>query len=457
MSRTILLGAQIVNEGKVFPGTVIINGEKIAHVLPGVCTEQDLHEHTPQDTVQDCRGLLLLPGAIDDQVHFREPGLTHKATIASESRAAVAGGVTSFMDMPNTNPTTTTPQALQDKLQRGADTAWANYSFFYGGTNSNFASLADVPRDLVPGIKLFLGASTGNMLVDSNSALHQFFSQREFLVAIHSESEPVIRRNKEFFTSLFAPEELDARFHPLIRSHEACYRCTQEAMEHALKLGTRLHILHLSTAWETQLLPGGNTPIEEKQITAEVCVHHLWFASPDYKQLGNRIKWNPAVKTPQDREALREALASGRIDIIATDHAPHLLKEKEGNCLTAASGGPLIQYSLLALLELSLSDPRFTLPLIVEKTAHNPARLFGIQERGFIRPGYYADLVLIDPNTPHLASDADAVSLCAWTPFDGHTFPHSVHTTWVNGSVAYHKGSFPHRPPVHALRYQSTR
>lgn len=446
------MGATVVNEGTMRPGTVIVEGEYITNVLPGVVTIGPELEVCPGDEVIDCTGLWLMPGAIDDQVHFREPGLIHKATIESESRAAVAGGVTSFMDMPNTNPPTTDLKQLMDKRQRAADTSWANYGFFVGGTNTNIDQICDIDPSLTPGLKLFLGSSTGNMLVDNEAALEAFFAHAPFLIATHCESEEVIQRNKEYYKSIVPAESLDIRYHSLIRSHEACFQSSSMAIERAHKHGTRLHILHLSTAEETQLFDN-RIPLEDKKITGEVCVHHLWFTDQDYSRMGNRIKWNPAIKGVEDREALRRALQENRIDIVATDHAPHLLTEKEGNCLKAASGGPLVQYSLLAMLHLAqrehLGDPAW----VVTKMAHNPAILFSVHKRGYIRAGYYADLVLVDPHTPHTACDGEVLSLCGWTPFDGVTFDCSIRTTWVNGQVAYHNGQLQKRPTVHPLLF----
>lgn len=458
-SYRILLGATLVNEGVEQEGTVILRGRQIAAVLPGVTTLAGVPAQYSQSAheVMPCHGLLLLPGAIDDQVHFREPGLTHKATIASESKAAVAGGVTSFMDMPNTNPPTTTAQALIDKRQRASETSWANYAFFVGGTNTNYSEVMSIPPGLTPGIKLFLGASTGNMLVDCEEALESFFAQRRYIVAVHAEDEEEIARNKAHFLSLHRQEELDIHYHSQIRSNRACYLASLRAVERARRLGTRLHLLHLSTAEEMSLLAGADSalPLTHKKITAEVCVHHLWFTDEDYNTKGNLLKWNPAIKGKADREALRRALLSGAIDLVATDHAPHLLSEKEGDCLTAASGGPSVQYSLLAMLELA-KESGWSRAVVVQKMAHNPAILFSIAKRGFIRPGYFADLVLVDPHTPTTVSREGVLSLCGWSPFEGTTFSHSIHSTFVNGTLAYHQGALQaQRPPVEPLEFNA--
>ena len=433
MKTTCIQDACIMNEGRSFGGSVWIEGDKIAAVYEGT-----LPSTLPRaDRTIDARGKWLLPGVIDDQVHFREPGLTHKGSIASESRAAVAGGVTTFMDMPNTKPPTTSLEQLEWKLQRAAETSAANYSFFFGGTNDNMNEIRKLNPRRVPGLKLFLGSSTGNMLVDKKESLERIFGDCNLLIAVHAEKEEIIRRNTEYYTHSNG-NALGVSFHPRIRSAEACYASSSEAVERATRLGARLHILHLSTAKELTLLDG-KTPLREKKITAEVCVHHLWFSDEDYFRLGNRIKWNPAVKTAIDRGALREAVNRDIIDIVATDHAPHLPGEKEGDCLSAASGGPLIQHSLVALLEMA-SRGIFTYGKVVEKTSHQPAELFRIDRRGYIRPGYYADLVLIDPCSPWTVSPHNILYQCGWSPFEGECFGHKVWKTFVNGQLVYDNG-----------------
>lgn len=447
MNKKLIKNVRIINEGRSYQGAVLINGEMIEAVYEGEVPSEIIAE---AKEVVDGQGKWLLPGCIDDQVHFREPGLTHKADIYSESRAAVAGGVTSFMDMPNTKPQTTTLENLEWKFNRAAETSVANYSFFFGGTNDNMEDIRRLDRSRVPGLKLFLGSSTGNMLVDKKDALERIFSESDLLIAVHAEKEEIIKRNIAYYTQQYG-EDLDISFHSKIRSEEACYASSSEAVELATRLGTRLHILHLSTAKETTLLDNKLT-LKDKKITGEVCVHHLWFHDGDYALFGNRIKWNPSIKTLADRTALREAVNNDKIDIIATDHAPHLLSEKEGSCLRAASGGPLVQHSLIVMLELAM-EGRFTYEKVVDKMAHKPAELFHIDRRGYIRPGYYADLVLIDPNKTWTVSKENILTKCGWSPFEGYTFHHAVDTTWVNGEVVWQDGQI--RNEVHGkeLKY----
>lgn len=447
MNKKLIKNVRIINEGRSYQGAVLINGEMIEAVYEGEVPSEIIAE---TNDVVDGQGKWLLPGCIDDQVHFREPGLTYKADIYSESRAAVAGGVTSFMDMPNTKPQTTTIENLEWKFNRAAETSAANYSFFFGGTNDNMEEIRRLDRSRVPGLKLFLGSSTGNMLVDKKDALERIFSESDLLIAVHAEKEEIIKRNIAYYTQKYG-EDLDISFHSKIRSEEACYASSSEAVELATRLGTRLHILHLSTAKETTLLDN-KLPLKDKKITGEVCVHHLWFHDGDYALFGNRIKWNPSIKTLADRTALREAVNNDKIDIIATDHAPHLLSEKEGSCLKAASGGPLVQHSLIVMLELAM-EGRFTYEKVVDKMAHKPAELFHIDRRGYIRPGYYADLVLIDPNKKWTVSKENILTKCGWSPFEGYTFHHAVDTTWVNGEIVWQDGQI--RDNVHGkeLKY----
>jgi len=447
MNKKLIKNVRIINEGRSYQGAVLINGEMIEAVYEGEVPSEIIAE---TNDIIDGQGKWLLPGCIDDQVHFREPGLTYKADIYSESRAAVAGGVTSFMDMPNTKPQTTTIENLEWKFNRAAETSAANYSFFFGGTNDNMEEIRRLDRSRVPGLKLFLGSSTGNMLVDKKDALERIFSESDLLIAVHAEKEEIIKRNIAYYTQKYG-EDLDISFHSKIRSEEACYASSSEAVELATRLGTRLHILHLSTAKETTLLDN-KLPLEDKKITGEVCVHHLWFHDGDYALFGNRIKWNPSIKTLADRTALREAVNNDKIDIIATDHAPHLLSEKEGSCLKAASGGPLVQHSLIVMLELAM-EGRFTYEKVVDKMAHKPAELFHIDRRGYIRPGYYADLVLIDPNKTWTVSKENILTKCGWSPFEGYTFHHAVDTTWVNGEIVWQDGQI--RDNVHGkeLKY----
>lgn len=449
--KILLSNAEVTNQGRSYIGSLLIEQDRIKQIYEGRNTypdglETDVDRHIP------CDGLWLLPGIIDDQVHFREPGLTHKASIATESRAAIAGGVTSFMDMPNTNPPTTSLETWAEKMRLGAETSWANYAFFFGGTNDNADLLAQLDPHRVPGIKLFLGSSTGNMLVDNMSTLERIFSETDMLIATHCESEEIIRHNKEHYKATIGREKLDVSYHPLIRSAEACYRSSAEAVDLATRLGSRLHILHVSTARELDLFRC-DIPTAEKRITAEVCIHHLLFTDQDYAHLGNAIKWNPAVKTMEDREALRKAVRSGRIDIVATDHAPHLWHEKQGDCLSAASGGPLVQHSLLSMLDMA-SQGIFTKELVVERMAHLPATLFGIRGRGYIKEGYYADLVLVKPNEPYTVTEANNLTHCGWSPLMGCTFAHSIGLTMINGVIAYEGGRLTEqRPPVCALEF----
>ena len=425
--------ATIINEGETFTGSLLIEGARIARIFREEVPEQ---MRSRCENVIDARGLFLIPGVIDDQVHFREPGLTHKGDIFSESRAAVAGGVTSYMEMPNTIPQTITNDELRRKQELAAGRSAANYSFFMGATNDNIRELLKVDPVTTCGVKVFMGSSTGNMLVDDRKTLQQIFAEVEMLIATHCESEEMIRENRDRMIRLHG-EEMPVEMHPQIRTAEACYRSSAEAVELADRYGSRLHVLHLSTAQEISLFSEG--PTTQKKITAEVCVHHLWFSDEDYARLGSRIKWNPAVKGAADREALREALRRGRLDVVATDHAPHLLSEKEGGAIRAASGGPLVQHSLAAMWE--MADAKiFTREMVVERMCHAPARLFGVRERGFIREGYYADLVLIDPSAPFTVVPENILYKCGWSPFEGVTFGNSVSKTFVNGMLAYDKG-----------------
>ena len=431
--RTIIYNGLIVNEQKEFTGYLVIQDELIEKVAEG-SPEKSLMDEA--DEVIDAAGCYVMPGVIDDQVHFREPGLTHKADIASESRAAAAGGVTSYLEMPNTKPPTVTAEALAWKQNRAAETSVVNYAFYMGATNDNADLLNKLDYTHICGIKLFMGSSTGNMLVDNPHTLERIFAEAPVLIATHCEQESVIQANKQYYTNTFG-EELPVFFHPLIRSAEACYQSSATAVELATRHNARLHLLHLSTARELTLLE--NKPLQEKRITGEVCVHHLWFDDNDYAQYDNRIKWNPAIKTCGDRKALLTAVASHKLDVVATDHAPHLLSEKKGSCLQAASGGPLVQFSLQAMLELSERGafPRTT---VVEKMAHAPATLFGIERRGFLREGYYADVTIVAAQKKYTVTADKIVSRCGWSPFEGHTFPSSVIRTIVNGTTVYDNG-----------------
>jgi dihydroorotase len=429
MSTQLIKNATIINEGRSFIGSVLVEDELIKAVFDGECNVE-------ADEVVDASGKILIPGVIDDQVHFREPGLTHKGNIFSESRAAVAGGVTSFMDMPNTNPKTTTIQALEDKYALGEEKSLTNYSFFMGATNDNLDELRKVDPHTVCGIKVFMGSSTGNMLVDNAETLGGIFREIPMLIATHCEDEATIQKNKAHYISLLG-ENIPIQFHPLIRDAEACYRSSSFAVELATKYNARLNVLHISSEKEMSLFDN-KIPLKDKRITSEVCVHYLWFSDKDYEKYGNRIKWNPAIKAETDRLALIDAVNSGKIDIIATDHAPHLLSEKEGSCLKAASGGPLIQHSLVAMLQM-VEKGYFTREKVVEKMCHAPAELYRVEKRGFIRPGYFADLVLINPKKSWLVSTDNILYRCGWSPFEGVTFDNQIETTWVNGTKVFDK------------------
>lgn len=425
--------ATIINEGRSFIGSVLVEGERISKIYTDDVPEnilQRCHE------IVDARGLYLIPGVIDDQVHFREPGLTHKGDITSESRAAVAGGVTSFMEMPNTSPQTVTIDALNEKFEIGAQKSIANYSFYLGATNENIKELIKVDKKNVCGVKVFMGASTGNMLVDNEKALQQIFAEVDSLIATHCEKEEIIRQNVDIYKKQFG-DDIPIQYHPLIRSEEACYQSSVQAVELADKYGSRLHVLHLSTAREMSLF--SNSPIKDKKITSEVCVHHLWFTDEDYGRLGTRIKWNPAVKAQTDRDVLRSALKSGKLDVVATDHAPHLMSEKEGGCLKAASGGPLVQHSLQAMLELAQNSV-FSKEFVIEKMCHAPAELFQVKDRGYIREGYFADLVLVNPDKLYTVNKDNILYKCGWAPFEGKTFAHSIEKTFVNGNLVFNNG-----------------
>jgi len=432
MKRILIQNATIINEGKKYSGSVLTEDKFIKHIYTDTIPENVLR----QAEMIDASGKILIPGVIDDHVHFREPGLTRKGDIASESRAAVAGGITSYMDMPNTDPPTVSIDELNLKFDRAAESSVANYSFYIGATNDNIDELKKANRKRVCGIKLFLGSSTGNLLISREKTLKKIFSEADLLIAVHAESEEVIQANIGKYKAMHR-KNLPIDFHPLIRNDEACYQSSVAAMEWAAKYDARLHILHLSTAKEMALFD--SKPLVEKRITGEVCIHHLWFDDNDYRRFGNRIKWNPAIKTQEDREALLNGIKNGQLDVIATDHAPHLLSEKEGSCMTAASGGPGVQHSLLAAWELS-KQGKISEETIINKMCHAPAVLFGIEKRGYIREGYYADLVLLDPNKPLTVSSENILYKCGWSPFEGFTFASSISKTFVNGNLVYDNG-----------------
>ncbi len=430
MTKVLLRGATLVNEGKEFVADVLIEGKRISKIAPSISVDGLVEEI-------NCEGLHLLPGCIDDQVHFREPGLTHKANIQSESRAAVAGGITSFMEMPNTVPNTLTQELLEEKYQRAAEVSPANYSFFMGASNDNYDEVMRTNIQNVCGVKIFMGSSTGNMLVDNTSTLEHLFANVPMLIATHCEDEGTIRHNLELYKEKYG-EDIPMSAHPLIRNAEACYLSSSKAVELAKKNNTRLHILHISTGIETELFRN-DIPLEQKRITAEACVHHLWFSDADYDSKGAWIKWNPAVKTAADREQIWQALLDNRIDVIATDHAPHTIEEKQQKYLQAPSGGPLVQHALLAMLDAS-ANGKIPLVRVAEKMAHAVATCFQIKDRGFIREGYFADLVLVDLKKQTTVTKDSLFYQCGWSPFEGTTFSSSVEKTFVNGEIVYENG-----------------
>ncbi|MFH4966834.1 dihydroorotase [Gaetbulibacter sp. M240] len=428
MKQTLIKNAKIVNEGKTIVGDILIEGEFIKAIEPSISAKSS------DVLVIDAEGKHLLPGAIDDQVHFREPGLTNKATIATESKAAIAGGITSFIEMPNTVPQTTTVENLEAKFDIAAKTSYANYSFMFGGTNNNLDEILKVDPKTVAGLKLFLGSSTGNMLVDDPKILEAIFKSTKMVISVHCEDEGTIRKNLEEYKSQFG-DDIPIKYHPIIRSEEACYLSSSKAIELAKKTGARLHIFHLSTGKETNLFTN-KIPLKDKKITSEVCIHHLWFNSDDYEKKGTLIKWNPAVKTEKDRLQIWEALLDDRIDVIATDHAPHTWEEKQNVYTKAPSGGPLVQHALPALLEM-YHRGKISIEKIVEKNAHNPAILFEVEKRGYIKPGYYADLVLVDLNNPWTVTKDNILYKCGWSPFEGTTFRSRITHTFLNGALVY--------------------
>jgi len=431
MNTILIKAASLVNEGKITVSDLLVKDGFIEKIAPVI--DQPAHLEI------NAEGLHLLPGMIDDQVHFREPGLTHKADIFSESMAAVAGGITSFMEMPNTVPNTLTQDLLADKYQIASGVSLANYSFFMGASNDNISEVLKTNPKNVCGIKVFMGSSTGNMLVDNETVLENIFREAPMLVATHCEDEQTIRHNLAIYREKYG-ENITPEMHPLIRSAEACYKSSALAVELARKYQTRLHILHISTAREVGLFDH-TVPLKDKRITAEACIHHLWFDDGDYAAKGNWIKWNPAVKTAADRQGILKGLLDGHIDVVATDHAPHTIAEKEQPYLQAPSGGPLVQHALPALLEMH-HQGKISLEQIAEKSAHNVATCFNIDRRGFIREGYWADLVLVNLNDPFKVTRANTLYKCGWSPFEGQTFQAEISHTIVSGNLAYQKGRF---------------
>lgn len=449
MNKTYYIhNAVIVNEGRRFSGSLVVSEGKIAAIFQGRAPEDYLF---PDDMVSvDAGGKFLLPGVIDAHVHFREPGLTAKADIATESRAAVAGGTTSYMEMPNTIPNATTIEILEDKFTLASQKSLANYSFFLGATNDNLDQILKADPARICGLKVFLGASTGNMLVDNEETLNQIFAQSPLLIGVHAENETIIRTNLAQARATYG-DQIPVAEHPVIRNHEACFTSSAHAVELATRYESRLHLMHLSTARELSLL-SNNQPLKDKKITGEVTVHHLWFDDRDYSDLGSLIRWNPAIKSPSDRELLMDGLNNDTIDIIATDHAPHLRSEKEKPYTGCPSGGPMIQHTLVAMMGFYHLG-RITLEKIVEKLAHNPAVLYRVEKRGFIREGYFADLVLVDPDDPWVVESSNILYKCGWSPFEGVTFRSRVTHTWVNGHLVFELGRFDSAQNGHRLSF----
>ena len=431
MNTSLIRNAKFVNEGAVFEGDILIENEIIKEIA------EKISPKSSNCVIIDAEGSYVIPGAIDDQVHFREPGLTHKGTIETESRAAVAGGITSFIEQPNTVPNAVTQELLEDKYQIASQTSYANYSFMMGGTNDNLEEVLKTNPRNVAGIRLFLGSSTGNMLVDNQEVLEKIFSSTKMLIAVHCEDEATIKANLEKYKEEFG-DDIPMKYHHLIRSAEACYLSSSKAIALAKKTGARLHVFHLSTAKEMELFTN-KIPLEEKQITAEVCVHHLWFTDADYDAKGSLIKWNPAVKTQADKDALWKALLDDRIDVIATDHAPHTLEEKINSYTTCPSGGPLVQHALVAMFE-AHHQGKISVEKIVEKMCHNPAKIFKIENRGFIKEGYFADIAIVNAYLPWNVKKENILYKCGWSPFEGYNFKSRVTHTFVNGKLVYANG-----------------
>ena len=429
-----IINARIINDGEIFRGELIIKNNRIDNIIKGQSgkIEEDAE-------VIDIKGKYLLPGVIDDQVHFRDPGLTHKGDLYSESKAAVAGGITSFMEMPNTVPPVLTQDLLEDKYKLAAKKSLANYSFYMGASNDNIDEIIKTDPLNVCGVKVFMGASTGNMLVDDPDTLNDIFSKSNLLVAVHCEDEDTIRQNLQDAREKYG-EDVPIEMHPVIRSEEACYKSSSLAVKLAKKHNTRLHILHLSTARELDLFDN-KMALDKKRITAEVCVHHLWFSEEDYKKKGTHIKWNPSIKSLKDKEGLMEGLLNGKIDVIATDHAPHTSDEKQNRYFKAPSGGPLVQHSLIAMFELAL-DGKLSFEQVVEKMCHNPATCFQVEKRGFLKEGYWADLTVVDTEAAWDIDKSNILYKCAWSPFEGETFRSKITHTFINGNLVYCNGRF---------------
>ena len=442
IKSTLIKNVKIVNEGKIFKGDIRIKQEKISLIAPSIPLTQD-------ENVVDGDNKYLIPGLIDDQVHFREPGLTHKGDIYTESRAAVAGGITSFIEMPNTNPQTTTMEKIDQKLEIASRNSAANYGFMFGGTNTNLEEIKKIDENKVAGLKLFLGSSTGNMLVNKKEVLKEIFKTSKLVISVHCEDELTIKNNLNHYLKIYG-KNIPFKFHPKIRSSEACFKSSSDAVKLALETGARLHVFHLSTGNETKLF--SKIPLEEKQITSEVCTHHLWFSDKDYKNKGSKIKWNPAIKTEEDRTKLWEALNEDLIDVYATDHSPHTIDEKNLPYTESPSGGPLVQHGLLAMLD-SVNKGKITLEKFVEKASHNPAKIFKIKKRGFLKKNFYADMVLVDLEGKTNVTKNNIMYKCGWSPFEGYIFNSSVIKTWVNGKLLYDKGKIIESGSAKRLEY----
>lgn len=431
MNTYLIRNAKIVNEGTVFEGDLLIENEIIQEIA------EKISPKSSDCIIIDAEGSFVIPGAIDDQVHFREPGLTHKGTIETESRAAIAGGITSFIEQPNTVPNAITQELLEDKYQIAAQSSYANYSFMMGGTNDNLEEILKTNPRNVAGLKLFLGSSTGDMLVDSSSSLEEIFSNTKLLIAVHSEDETIVKNNFAKFKEQYG-DAIPVTKHPEIRSVDACYESTKRIIALAKKTGARLHVFHISTAKELDLFTN-KIPLKDKQITAEVCIHHLWFTDADYETKGSLIKWNPAVKSQADKDALWKALLDDRIDVVATDHAPHTLEEKSNLYTSCPSGGPLVQHAVVAMFE-AFHQGKISVEKIVEKMCHNPAKIFKIEKRGFIKEGYFADIAIVNAYLPWNVKKDNILYKCGWSPFEGYTFKSRVTHTFVNGKLAFAHG-----------------
>ena len=430
MSKLLIKNPTIINEGKRFRKNLLIDGEKIISISSNIKTDVNTE-------IINAEGLILIPGMIDDQVHFREPGLTHKGNIFSESKAAVAGGVTSYIEMPNTNPNTTSVEEFNKKITIASNDSFSNFSFMFGGTNDNIDEIKKLNPSEVAGIKLFLGLSTGKMLIDNVSSIEKIFLSTSLPISVHCEDEQIIRNNSKKYKEIYG-EDIPIEYHPEIRSVDACYKSSKYATDLAKKTGAKLNVFHISTQKELDLFEN-KLPVEQKKITAEVCAHHLWFTDKDYKKLGSKIKWNPAIKSQIDKNSLWNAVKEDKIDIIASDHAPHTEIEKQNSYFDCPSGGPMVQHTIISLLE-ECPKHGVSIEKIVEKIAHNPSKVFNIKKRGFIKEGYYADIVLIDPNSPTLVTKKSLLYKCGWSPFEGITFSSSIHTTILNGRVVFSNG-----------------